>query len=148
MALFTTAMHPDYTPVIFGTLTQPNATLLQTASGRAGLKHIEAVEHFLSRACLRWRVHLLTDIGWEDTQNQHSHVIISVLNSDLDRFHSNQDRFDPHEAWRWNGAQIDWQVFDQDNEGDVWAYVMQKHTHLQEHRCPKRGPCRRGCIHR
>lgn len=148
-SLFTLMTGPTYIPVIFGTLTQPNATLEQLSSGFAGWTHIEAVERFSSCACLRWRVHLRVDIGWEDTQNQHSHLIVSVLEEDLPTYRKNIERFCPRKGWRWNRAQIDWRDFDPENPGDVWGYVTKKHTHLQQHRCPKRlGVCRRGdCPH-
>ncbi len=138
----------NYTPVIFCTLTQPNATTLQLASGYAGMLHIEALEDFMLRAARRWGVHLRFDIGWEDTHNQHSHLIISVLNTDLDRFRKRKDRFDPARAWRWNRSSMDWQVFDS-SKGDVWSYVTRKHTHLLKHACPgKLSSCRRGvCAH-
>ena len=134
----------DWSTVIFGTLTQPNATPLQFTSGRAGLIHMEAIEQFLDRACVRWRVHLKAHIGWDDTINQHSHILIQVPTGELSKWRENQARFNPALGWRWKRAQIDWQAYDPSHPGDVWSYVTRKHTYLRETRCPKRGPCRRG----
>jgi len=137
-----------YTPVIFGTLTQPNATTAQLASGYAGMVHIEALMDFMKRAARRWGVHCRFDIGWEDGHNQHSHVIVSILNEDLNRFRKHQNRFDPARAWRWNRSSQDWQVFNP-SKGDVWSYVTKKHEHLVNYECPGRANrCRRGdCPH-
>jgi hypothetical protein len=138
----------NWKPVIFGTLTQPNASLLQLARGDAGWIHIDALETFMARACLRWRVHLRFDVGWEDTRNQHSHLITSVLEDEFETWLLNRDRFDPRLAWRWKRSPMKWDDFDEDHPGDVDSYVKVKHTHLLEIKCPKRrAHCRKGrCI--
>jgi len=130
--------------VIFGTLTQRNGTPLQLATGQSGLAHIEAVERFLDRACLRWKVHLRLHIGWEDAINQHSHLLVQVPRAELDKWTENRARFDPAYAWRWKRAQIRWDDYDPDHPGDAWGYTTLKHTYLIDSRCPQRGPCRRG----
>ena len=126
--------------VIFATLTQPNATPLQLSTGEAGLVHLEALEQFLTRACLRWKVHLQAHIGWEDEINQQSHLLIQVPQYERLEWEQNRDRFNPNEAWNWR---LDWQDYDVSRSGDVWSYVTQKHTYLLTSRCPQRGVCRR-----
>ena len=134
-----------FKPVIFGTLTQPNATLYQVKTGQAGLVHIEALETFMARASLRWRVHLRFDVGWEDTTNQHSHLIIGVLDDELDLWRTNRNRFDPTIAWRWRRSSMKFDDYDDSHTGDVESYVKIKHTHLLETTCPKRRhSCRNG----
>lgn len=125
-----------YTCVVFGTLTQPNAEIHQLASGQAGIVHLDAFEKFKHRACLRTKCHLRFDLGWEDSINQHSHLLLSVPDQELAKFLDNQDRFDPEVAWPWR--QLDWQTYNPANPGDVWNYVVEKHTHLVDLACPKR----------
>lgn len=137
-----------FIPVIWSGLTQPNATTKQVASGWAGIVHIEAVQAWMKRASRRWGVHLRFDIGWEDTHNQHSHIIVSVLEQDLARFERRRDKFDPNRAWRWNhGPDVYWKEWDPSRGG--WSYTTEKHTHLIHYECPVRASrCRKGeCEH-
>lgn len=135
-----------YTPVIFATLTQKNATYRQFSTGEAGALHLEEVQRFIRRMAIRTRVHLRFEMGWEDSRNQHSHHII--LTDDERRFWTGLHRFDPERAWRWH--QLDWQRFDPHHPGDVWSYVCKKHQHIPIVGCPNRQHrCRRGhCPHR
>ena len=135
-----------FTPVIFGTLTQPNATEKQMRGGYAGSVHLAEVESFIHRLAIRTRCHLRVDVGWEDTEKQHSHIIIWT--NDLERWEQNLSRFDPSYAWRWQ--QLDWQDFDPNHKGDCFSYVREKHKHITVHACPGRQHrCRRGkCTHK
>ena len=133
-------------PVIFGTLTQPNATEKQMRGGYAGSLHLEELESFIHRLAIRTRCHLRVDVGWEDSKNQHSHII--VWTNDLNRWSQNLSRFDPSYAWRWR--ELDWQDFDPNHEGDCFSYVREKHQHIVVNACPGRQHrCRRGkCPHK
>lgn len=137
-----------FIPVIWSGLTQPNATTKQVASGYAGLLHIEAFMDWAKRASRRWGVHLRFDVGWEDSHNQHSHVIVSVLAEDFERFQKRASRFDPNRAWRWKGGpDVYWKKWDPSRGG--WSYTTEKHTHLVHYECPVRANrCRQGrCEH-
>lgn len=138
-------MDSRFTPVIFATLTQPNASKRQLDRGDAQALHLEEIERFISRATLRWRVHLCFDVGYEDGTNQHSHLIIGVLTDELDVWRKNRDRFDPREAWRWHIVNH-FEDYNPNHSGDVFSYVTKKHTHLLDSHltCPQRGKCRRG----
>jgi len=138
-------MDSQYTPVIFGTLTQPNPSDRQLKRGDAERLHTDELAMFLARATMRWRVHLCVDVGYEDGFNQHSHLIIGVLTDELDAWRRNRDRFDPRRAWRWHIVKH-WDDYDPNHEGDCFSYVTKKHIHLLDShlRCPQRGKCRRG----
>lgn len=141
-------MDSRFTPVIFATLTQPNATERQLASGKPQSVHIDEIANFIARATIRWRVHLCVDVGCEEGANQHSHLIIGVLTDELDVWRKNRARFDPRQAWRWHIVKH-FDDFDPNHPGDVWSYVTEKHIHtLDSHvTCPQRGKCRRGgCV--
>lgn len=125
-----------YTCVVFGTLTQPNATIKQLASGQAGLTLLDSFADFQKKATRKLQVHLRFDLGWEDSINQHIHLLMSVPDRDLERYQSNKSSFDPSYAWRWH--QLDWQDYDANNQGDVWSYVVKKHQHLVDLTCPTR----------
>lgn len=137
-----------FIPVIWSGLTQPNATTKQVASGYAGFLHMEAFMDWAKRASRRWGVHLRFDVGWEDSHNQHSHVIVSVLAEDFERFQKRVDKFDPNRAWRWKrGPDVYWKKWDPSRGG--WSYTTEKHTHLVHYECPVRANrCRQGrCEH-
>lgn len=147
-----------YETVIFGTLTQPNASLKQVWLGSAGATHIQELNLFCLRASLRLRCHIRFDIGWEaygqgaemrgfhlDSKNQHSHLLVSVPREELKTYSKNISRFNPRIAWSWK--QFKWDIYDP-SKGNTWDYVALKHQHMFTVKCPGRGnknsPCRCG----
>ena len=124
------------TPVLFITLTEPNATPF-------GL-HKENVRTFLHRLSHKTKSHLFVRGTMSETENSHSHLIVEIPTSELEGFNNRLPRFQSFKIW---GKKHKWfQRFDPSRAEGCFHYVDRHEGEaFEENFCPKQSSaCRSG----
>ena len=132
------SVKPSFSPQIFATLSEPNGTALPVL--------LDHVERFIWDLTKHTKCHLKPYIGYEDGDNSHAHLILSVPDDEVARFQERVSTFKPWKSWRFKT--LDFQRWVKGH--NTFGYVLEKHTPLlPDVACPKRyACCRRGaCSH-
>ena len=129
------------TAVLFITLTESNKTKFAA--------HKENVRTFLHRLSHKTKSHFFVTATLSETENTHSHLIVEVPVSDLERFNNRLPRFNSSKAWA--KRHVWFERFDPSRAEGCFQYVI---THegevMKEMVCPCQSrSCRAGfCPHR
>jgi len=131
-------MRGHFEPQIFATLTEPNGTTLA--------KLLDDVSRFIWDLSKHTKCHLKPEIGYEDGDNSHAHLILNIADDELARFQERVATFKPWKHWRFRT--IDFQLWESGH--NTHGYVLDKHVPLlPDVICPKRYACCRSgeCSH-
>lgn len=124
------------TPVLFITLTEPNETKFAV--------HKENVRTFLYRLSHSTKSHLFVRGTLSETENSHSHLIVEVLESELERFNNRLPQFKSFKIWgrkhewckRWNPSKA---------QGCFHYVITHEGEAFEENFCPRQSSaCRSG----
>ena len=164
----------NWKPITWATLTEKNVVLNPSDSRdrqrdlilHRNEAHLERVFQMLRRLSMKTKSHIRGEIGSDpEDPNIHSHVIISTLEADVQRFQHRQSRFEPRFEWevlclvcspdlrvqgkahrRLISNRFEWEPWKPGFR--TYDYTLEKHQNQGAFIfCPSTSRCRSRCIH-